>query len=415
MPAPSPTALKDNALALFAARAPECETALAAAMQILPEDDDLLVAYASLAAEKRLPEPLKRIETVLRSNPGWVAGHRTVAHLRSAFELGDPLALIEAALETDWNRPQLTHCYLGLLSALGRNDEAMERTADLRRRVGDVPGLRLLEARFAGLAGHASRGQSLLLGLPEDLPELAYQRVRNALQRGEAQEACALLDRSAPGRDMRLWALAELAWRAAGDPRHRWLLRDGSLFQQFEIGLQQDNVAALCELLRGLHTTRAAPLSQSLRHGTQTLGHLHLRKDPALVGLFSVFREALGRYAASTSVLEADHPLSRAGGSAFTITASWSVRLTRGGFHMPHIHSEGRVSSACYLFVPADLRKDEGVLELGRPPGDIPLPLGPVFRLQPRPGRLVLFPSFMYHSTSPFGAGERLTAVFDAA
>ncbi|HYD23379.1 MAG TPA: putative 2OG-Fe(II) oxygenase [Croceibacterium sp.] len=35
--------------------------------------------------------------------------------------------------------------------------------------------------------------------------------------------------------------------------------------------------------------------------------------------------------------------------------------------------------------------------------------------IEPRPGRLVLFPSAMWHGTRPFPAGERLTVAFDVA
>ena len=33
--------------------------------------------------------------------------------------------------------------------------------------------------------------------------------------------------------------------------------------------------------------------------------------------------------------------------------------------------------------------------------------------IQPKEGRLVLFPSYMWHGTIPFSSGERLTAPFD--
>jgi hypothetical protein len=33
--------------------------------------------------------------------------------------------------------------------------------------------------------------------------------------------------------------------------------------------------------------------------------------------------------------------------------------------------------------------------------------------VEPGPGRLVLFPSYMWHGTIPFAAGDRLTAAFD--
>ena len=52
-------------------------------------------------------------------------------------------------------------------------------------------------------------------------------------------------------------------------------------------------------------------------------------------------------------------------------------------------------------------------------PSSIPVPghPSPVFEplhlIAPRPGRLVLFPSFLHHGTRAFAAGERLTVAFD--
>ena len=95
------------------------------------------------------------------------------------------------------------------------------------------------------------------------------------------------------------------------------------------------------------------------------------------------------------------------------ISGSWSVRLMGAGYHVPHVHPEGTVSSACYLRVPQTLNQDEGRLELGRPPADLRLDLEPIQTIEPRLRRLVLFPSFLYHGTRSFSAGERMSVAFD--
>ena len=41
--------------------------------------------------------------------------------------------------------------------------------------------------------------------------------------------------------------------------------------------------------------------------------------------------------------------------------------------------------------------------------------LEPVRLVEPKQGRLVLFPSTMWHGTRPFSAGERMTVAFDIA
>lgn len=406
---------KQRALAAFAARAPGYADALSAALRTAPRDPDLLLADAAAGAEQGHPAPFARLEAAIAADPGWAEGHYRLAQFRIEFGEDAPLGLIETALAQRPDDPRLWHHYLVLLSAQERHGEAADHAATLRRRIGDVPGLCLLEARYAGLAGEAERAAQLLADLPNDLPELGYQRVRNALQCGDAAAAARLLDVMPPGDDIRLWALAELAWRATGNPRHRWLMPEGALIATFDLALGEAEYGALCQALRAMHRTRLAPPSQSLRGGTQTRGQLHLREEPALAPLFAGFRAGIAAYARALPPLPAGHPLGRIAAKLPAITASWSVRLTGGGFHVPHIHSEGVLSSACHLVTPNGAGADEGLLEIGRPPRDIALALDPLARLAPVPGRLVLFPSFLYHSTSPFGAGERFTAVFDAA
>jgi hypothetical protein len=67
--------------------------------------------------------------------------------------------------------------------------------------------------------------------------------------------------------------------------------------------------------------------------------------------------------------------------------------------------------------LPPDLGEEgAGCLTLGdstSPTLDVGLP--PFRTVEPRPGRLVLFPSYMWHGTRPFGKGERVTVAFDVA
>jgi hypothetical protein len=56
-----------------------------------------------------------------------------------------------------------------------------------------------------------------------------------------------------------------------------------------------------------------------------------------------------------------------------------------------------------------------GYLALGQPPAELGINLPPVRLIVPQPGKLVLFPSMMWHGTSPIQAGERLSIAFDVA
>ena len=58
----------------------------------------------------------------------------------------------------------------------------------------------------------------------------------------------------------------------------------------------------------------------------------------------------------------------------------------------------------------------EGWIRFGQPPSKITPRQGPEHYVKPKPGRLVLFPSYMWHGTEPFTTEEsRLTMAFDVA
>ncbi len=333
--------------------------------------------------------------------------------------LGDPapFSAIESALETRPDDPKLALAFLALLGGAGRYEDAAQKASELRRRIGDIPGLKLIEARFAGFAGRCDDAAELLRDLPEDLPELEYEKARNSLRLGEFGDASAAIDRAlALGKaDIGVWALAELCWRIQGDPRHQWLYPEAISAEQFDLGLSADELFETVGLLRGLHDMNAAPLGQSVEGGTQTLNDLRHRSDPCLLALFGRIHAVLAKYTGKMASLPTDHPLAVLGHRSAEITASWSIRLSAGGRHFPHMHDSGLISSAVHLAVPDELGKGEGELELGRPPEDIPIDLAPVASFAPKPGHLILFPSFLYHGTSRFGEGERLTVAFDAA
>jgi hypothetical protein len=93
------------------------------------------------------------------------------------------------------------------------------------------------------------------------------------------------------------------------------------------------------------------------------------------------------------------------------------VRLREGGYHANHVHPMGWISSALYIVLPEDLGKDEaGFLTIGDPEGPtLKLDIKPYRTIEPKPGRLALFPSYSWHGTRPFGKGERITVAFDVA
>ena len=408
---------RDAALAAFASGNEGAAGLLDAALRDNPGDGALLIATTVAALRAGSDRPFAKLEDMLARAPDWIEGHKALARLK--VEAGDAthLAAIEAAIRHLPRHPRLWLAYLGLLGAAGRHTEAADHAARLRRDIGDMPGLRLIEAKHRGLAGDVEAAAVLLASLPADHPECDYEAARNALRQGDLEAAQDVIDRAlvVQPEDMRAWALAEVCWRLAANPRHQWLVPGPALFRQFHLELSDSELAELAEVLRTLHTGQAAPLGQSVEGGTQTYGHLHLRRDPAIARLFAAIEVALADYVAGLPQFGEGHPLAPLKAGRTHLLASWSIRLTAGGRHVPHLHDTGKISSAAHIACPAGLGAEEGVLELGSLPEDIPLPHGPFTRFAPLPGHLVLFPSFVYHATTRFAAGERLTVAFDAA
>ena len=394
----------------------DAATLLADALKEHPYDGALLIAHAAALLRSNSQNPFDHLEGVLAKSPDWVEGHKALSRLKAEAQDARPLGTLETALEKLPQHPGLWMAYLTLLGSAGRHAEAAENASQLRTKIADLPELRLVEARHRGFAGEVEAAQTLLSDLPKHLPELGFERARCAMRLGQFEEASDLIETvvAADPKDIGAWALAELCWRASDNPRHQWLCSEDALFSQRDLGLSDDDLARLTETLRALHVTRAAPLGQSVEGGTQTQGNLRLRNDPAIADLFERIEEALADYAASLPKLAPDHPLAPLSNKAPQISASWSILLRSGGRHVPHLHDGGLVSSAVHIAVPESLNPGEGMLELGLPPDDIPMDLGPLERFAPKRGHLVLLPSFVYHSTSRFGEGERLTVAFDA-
>ena len=115
---------------------------------------------------------------------------------------------------------------------------------------------------------------------------------------------------------------------------------------------------------------------------------------------------------------DSKHPFMGRKRDAFRYSGSWSSRLHDKGFHANHIHTKGWISSCYYVAVPdaaADTTAQQGWIKFGEPAFDAHLAHAVRRTVQPKPGRLVLFPSYMWHGTIPFESREaRTTIAFDA-
>jgi hypothetical protein len=268
----------------------------------------------------------------------------------------------------------------------------------------------------AGLA-HAERALSLAPG------ELLVQTIfaQACLAAGEparAAEAMQALLRARP-HDQHVLALLATAWRLLDDPRYR-ALYDYDAF----VGVHRlrapagwpDLTAYLADLAAAVgaaHAYRTHPFDLSLRQGSQApdilnLDHPAVRAFPAAVeGAIADHLAALG---------QGEDPVRARNTGRWAFQGAWSVRLRPHGFHADHVHSQGWLSSACYLTLPDAVTGPgrEGWLKFGQPGVATDPPLAPEHYVKPEPGLLALFPSYMWHGTVPFGGDQpRLTIAFD--
>ncbi len=174
---------------------------------------------------------------------------------------------------------------------------------------------------------------------------------------------------------------------------------------------------ALSDTLDQLHKFKDAPLNQSLRGGTQTDVELSVLAHPIIQAYFKMLERPINEYMNEIGQ-RPDHPLTQRNTGRFRINGSWSIRLKPNGHHVNHVHPKGWISSCYYVEVPEIVglgtANNEGWIKFGEPgiPG---LTLDAEKFVQPQNGRLVLFPSYIWHGTVPFsGTQSRLTLPFDA-
>lgn len=386
-----------------------------------PGDPELVLGLAEAMEADGDPTGLQILKDAVERTPEWLAGHETLARMRS--ETGEGDAFADHYLKAIKHRPRDRALHYSHWQSLARGEkhgEALVALQAARGSIDDDPDMLLMEAIFTSEAGDphgalALLDRSAILG---SHPGLDFARGRISLRAGDCAAAAALFETVTRSDPMSVngWAHLDLCWRLLGDARHHWLSGQQGLYAARDVGLDQAELAQLAELLRSLHKTRAHPIGQSLRGGTQTRGRLFSRSEPGIRRLHDAIVAAVRTHFAELPAFDASHPLLRHRDAPMRIEGSWSVRLTSHGFHVSHIHPEGVLSSACYISLPDSLGGGEtraGWLELGRPPVELGLALDPLAVIEPRLGRLALFPSYLFHGTRPFDSGERLTVAFD--
>lgn len=389
------------------------------ALQLSPGDPEIVSSMAfAFVSEGRVQDAIDGLAQIVSRSPLWLDGHVKLSRLRwmqgerEGFTRSFDEALALHPQAYDLRREQI----IALMHA-EHWDDALARIERGRATMGDQPLFSVNEAIIHAESGMSDRADELLDQF-KDTQDGAVQirRVRHFLRRGLPEKAGEVIDSwlDRPEAFM-FWPYASIVWRMIDQPRWEWLEGHESFVGVYDIADRLPPLDVLAETLRRLHTLSGQPLDQSLRGGTQTDGDIFKRIDPVLIQLREAIRATVAEHVANFPPPDPRHPLLGPARDRIEFEGAWSVWLRSRGFHANHVHPAGWISSAQYIALPPDIGQDEaGYLTLGEPrsPGfEIDMP--PFRTVEPKPGRLALFPSYMWHGTRPFGEGERLTVAFD--
>jgi len=384
-------------------------------------------AYSDLG---NLDEAIRNYRSAISLFPGYVPAHVNLNEL--LWEVGnesDFLLSYQQVLPLELNNLELICSYCQFLLRLTRYQETLEFLAS-------IPESLHKSANYYSLLGKAQLGlgkndeaiQSYKMAakLDGESSEVNIALAQALIETGSIVEAEQRLEDVlliAPDNQLAL-ALRGVCWRLLDDPREKQLNDYDNLVKEYQIDLpvgfasEHEFCQKLHEYLLKQHTGTNQPLEQTLTGGTQTRGNLFDDQEPIIQDLVSSLKIAINHYINTTAIKNPDCTETRISESSeLVFTGSWSVRLKSGGHHTSHIHPMGALSSAFYVALPKEVERsnnNQGYFTLGKPNVKTTNILKAQKLVKPAIGKLVLFPSYMWHSTLPFESEQhRVTVAFD--
>ncbi|MEQ1498474.1 MAG: putative 2OG-Fe(II) oxygenase [Novosphingobium sp.] len=392
----------------------------ARAAALAPEHPDIARNQAlALVSENRADEARALLTARLARHPDWLDGHKALATLN--WTEGDRAHFSDHLAQACRAQPGNEALWLAWFRNLAQARDwpgALAVLDQAEHQLGEIPAI-AVSRLFVAVESRASTAAATIAATAHyrgDVSSLC--RIRHALRSGEPEQAEAeALPLTAGPSAALYWPYLSLAWRLRGDPRAQWLDQPDALIQSLESGLGPAELGALAAVLRPFHNAAAPYIEQSVRGGTQTDRSVLLRHEPELQAIKARLMELVQDYLGGLPPHDPAHPLlGAARGSPLLIEGSWSVRLASQGHNVPHTHAMGWLSTAFYVALPEKLHMGPapaGHIAFGTAPAELGLDLQPYRTIEPAPGRLAIFPSTMWHSTVPFGDGERLVIAFD--
>jgi len=400
-------------------------------------DADGLIAALQKAVDLhqagRLDDAIRQYDMVLDADPENVEAlnFSALAHFaRGEAETAAERLARAVGTRPDYGEAQANHGLV--LRALGRMDDAVAALAQATALLpNDV------EAPFnlgnihlaAGRPAEAATALRTAVGrAPGHAPAHAPAQAnlaRALLELGDWPDALAACEQclaSTPGHTGAL-AMAGVALAELGESRRLATLLDFDGLVGAHRPPPPFGMADIGAFNRALadHVQRDASLAYepddvTTRKGYQSADLMADPKGP--LGAFKAIIESAVAVYREHHPIEAGHPYLGQRPARWTLNA-WATILEREGHQAPHIHRSAWLSGVYYVQLPDNVRDavtgNAGWIEFGRPP---PYPAAraeaPMQFYRPEEGLMLLFPSYMYHRTIPFDAGQRrISIAFD--
>jgi tetratricopeptide (TPR) repeat protein len=389
------------------------------AHSLAPADGSVLIGRsAAQLAQGDIDNAISDLEAVLHRNAAWQEGHSALSRLR--WMVGDHArftASLDRALEQTPNSPLLWSQLILTRMQAKQYRDVLDAIAAARVALKIPDAFLFIEACSVAELDLTIDADRLFKVIGNDNNAMIIEhKIRHLLRAGRPDEARDFADPflEGPTRNVVL-PYAYVAWRLLSDSRWDDVANAPHLLGIYDISDQLPSLDELADILLGLHVSQHEPLEQSLRGGTQTDGPLLSNIAPSIQHLRRAICEVTQSHVGKMQGIAEP---GRGAMPEIRFAGSWSVRLRGAGHHANHIHQAGILSSALYISLPTQQEMGPapaGWFTLGQPPEELKTGLHPIRTVEPKPGRLVLFPSTMWHGTNSIAAGERLTVAFDIA
>lgn len=409
------------------------EDAIAPLRQAIAADPGNAEAHfnlgSALSAIKRHADAEAAYREAIARRPGFAhayAGLGAALNAQRRFDtaaeaLGRALALDPNFAEAHFNLGNTRLATDDLAGAI----ECFRRALALKPTFIEAHGNLAVALKYAGRVGEAIEVYRRAAEIDPRAIELRCHLAGTLIEEGDAGQALPILEAClglSAGHTLAL-AFKAIALAELGDRDGvRALLDVERLVRPFDVSTPPgyatlaDFNAALADHVLRHPSLMESPASHATRQG-QHSGEILVEPKGPVGALETAIRRAVEDYIATAPSVPG-HPFLTNLPERFLLSA-WGVVMPVGGHQVPHIHPAAVISGVYYVKVPPAVAASDsdpaGWIEFGRPDPKFRCRAEPeVHLMQPREGRMILFPSYLYHRTIPFESeGQRISIAFD--